>query len=246
MGLSGVGSSVSEKQIPQYKKLYELLRKHIREGIYHEGDLLPSENELCSLHGLTRPTVRQALTALVHDGYIHKQQGRGSIVNKMPQGIGILSVSGTTSALKHQDLKTRVIEKPRFASWPKTFMFNLSDLELESGCIYMTRLRLLDNKPIFYDISYISAINLPRFTARSFDNRSLFDIFRKFYQVEIKSGEQKIRAIQPDNDVCGFLKVGEGHPVLHLERKMHTNRPELNIYSSIYCNTEEHAIFGVF
>ena len=243
---AGIDSYNSGKQMPQYKRLYELLRKHISDGIYKEGDLLPSENELCSLHGLTRPTVRQALTALVHDGYIRKQQGKGSIVNKIPQGIGILSVSGTTSALMHQDLKTQVIEKPRVISWPEEFMFNLSTLEFESGCIYMTRLRWLDNKPIFYDISYIPAINLPRFTSRTFDDRSLFDIFRRFYQVEIKSGEQKIRAIQPGADVCRFLKVCEGHPVLHLERKMHTNRPELNIYSSIFCNTEEHAIFGVF
>jgi len=246
MALSSIDSPFPEKQIPQYKKLYELLKRHIRDGIYNEGDLLPSENELCGLYGLTRPTVRQALTALVQDGYIRRQQGKGSIVNKMPQGIGILSVAGTTTALKDQNLKTLVIEKPRFEPWPEDFMFSLSSLELESGCIYMTRLRLLDNKPIFYDISYIPAINLPRFTIRSFENKSLFDVLRRFYQLEIKSGEQKIRAIHPDKDVCHLLQVDEGHPVLHMERKMQTNRPELHIYSSIYCNTENHAIFGVF
>lgn len=246
MALSSIDAPFPEKQIPQYKKLYKLLKRHIREGIYNEGDLLPSENELCGLYGLTRPTVRQALAALVHDGYIRRQQGKGSIVNKMPQGIGILSVAGTTTALRNQNLKTLVIEKPRSISWPDDFMFNLSSLELESGCIYMTRLRLLDNKPIFYDISYIPAINLPRFTVRSFEDKSLFEVLRRFYQVEIKSGEQKIRAIHPDKDVCQFLQVHEGHPVLHMERKMQTNRSELNIYSSIYCNTEDHAIFGIF
>lgn len=234
------------KPLPHYQRLYELLRKHIRDGIYREGDLLPSENELCSLYGLTRPTVRQALTALVHDGYIHRQHGKGSIVNKMPQGIGILSVTGTTTALKNQNLQTTVIDKPRLIQWPERFMFTLSSLEKESGCIYMTRLRLLDEVPIFYDISYIPAINLPRFTMRSFENRSLFEVLRKHYQVEIKSGEQKIRAIQPDQTICRFLKVCDGYPVLHLERKMHTNRPGLNIYSSIYCNTGEHAIYGTF
>lgn len=234
------------KNKPHYKRLYELLRKHIREEVYREGDLLPSENELCSLYGLTRPTVRQALTALVHDGYIRRQQGKGSIVNKMPQGIGILSVTGTTTALRDQNLKTRVIEKPRITNWPEAFMFKLSPLELESGCIYMTRLRLLDSIPVFYDISFIPAINLPRFTARKFDDRSLFEVLRKFYQVEIRSGEQKIRAIQAGTDVCRFLKVCDGHPVLHMERKMNTSRPELNIYSSIFCNTQDHAIYGTF
>jgi DNA-binding GntR family transcriptional regulator len=243
---SSIDPPYPEKPLPQHQRLYELLRKHIRDGIYHEGDLLPSENELCSTYGLTRPTVRQALTALVHDGYIRKQQGKGSIVNKMPQGIGILSVTGTTTALKNQNLKTVVIEKPHIIHWPDNFMFTLSSLEHESGCIYMTRLRLLDDVPVFYDISYIPAINLSRFASRNFENRSLFEVLRKHYQVEIRSGEQKIRAIQPDRTVCKFLKVCDGHPVLHMERKMHTNRPELNIYSSIFCNTEEHAIYGTF
>ena len=52
---------VTDKAIPQYRRLYEILRKHILDAVYREGDLLPSENELCQLYGMTRPTVRQAL-----------------------------------------------------------------------------------------------------------------------------------------------------------------------------------------
>ncbi len=222
------------------------MRKHIEDGVYEEGDLLPSENDLCKLHGLTRPTVRLALLALVNDGYIRKQQGKGSIVAKIPKGIGILSVSGTTSALRNKNLKTAIIEKPTIISWPDEFMFGLSELEMESGCITFKRLRLLDDRPIFYDISYIPNINLPRFTSRNFENRSLFDVLRKAYQIEVKGGEQKIRALQAGREICSYLKLDCNHPVLHLERKMITNRRELNFYSSIFCNTEEYAIYGTF
>lgn len=235
-----------QKNIPQYKQLYEILRKHINEGVYKEGDLLPSENDLCNVYGLTRPTVRQALAALVQEGYIIKQQGKGSLVRKTPQGIGILSVSGTTSALKNKNLKTEIITRPHIIPWPENFFFPLSDLEIESGCIYMTRLRLLDEKPVFYDISYIPAINLPRFTARNFKDQSLFDILRRAYLVEIKGGEQRIKAIEGDIEIGHYLKINPGFPVLHMERKMVTNRPELNIYSSIYCNTTEYSIYGTF
>ena len=232
--------------LPRYKRLYEILRKHINDGVYDEGDLLPSENELSGIYSMTRPTVRHALDQLVRDGYINKQQGKGSIVNKTPRGIGILSVSGTTKALKDKNLKTDIIEKPSIIPWPDNFFFGLSDLELESGCIHMVRLRLLDDNPIFYDISYIHSINLPRFTSRNFMNSSLFEILREAYQVEIKGGEQRIKAIQAKGKIKTSLKVPPGHPVLHMERKMVTNRPELNIYSSIYCNTEKNSIFGTF
>lgn len=234
------------QNIPQHRRLYELVRKHIEEGVYKEGDLLPSENDFCKIHGVTRPTVRLALLKLVNEGYIRKQQGKGSIVSKIPKGIGILSVMGTTHALKNQNLKTTIIEKPVITKWPDDFMFTLSPLEEESGCIYMTRLRLLNNKPIFYDISYIPNINLPRFTTRNFGNKSLLDIMRKAYQVEVKGGEQKIKAIHAHEDICSYLQLDCRHPVLHLERKLMTNTPELNIYSSIYCNTEDHAIYGTF
>ena len=234
------------KPLPQYRKLYEILRKHIMDGVYREGDLLPSENELCKLHGMTRPTVRQSLSALSHDGFILKHQGKGSIVHLHRREIGILSVMGTTSAVGAGNLRTRIIIKPVLQQWDDNFMFPLSGLEKESGCIYIERLRLLDGKPIFYDISYIANINLPRITSRQFEDRSLFQILRDHYQLEIKGGEQRIKAIPASGKISRFLKIKNGEPVLHLERKMETNVAGLFLYSSIYCNTEKYSIYGTF
>jgi GntR family transcriptional regulator/GntR family frlABCD operon transcriptional regulator len=237
---------VVPKAIPQYRRLYEVLRKHILDGVYRENDLLPSENELCQLYGMTRPTVRQALSTLSNDGFITKHQGKGSIVHHLPGAIGILSVSGTTSAVGDRNLKTRIIKSPILIQWPHNFMFPLSELENESGCIYMERLRLLDDVPIFYDISYIGNINLPRITARQFENRSLFQVLRDHYRVEIKGGEQRIKAIPASTRISRFLKLEKNQPVLHLERKMETNISGLFVYSSIFCNTEKYSIFGRF
>ena len=234
------------KPLPQHRKLFEILRKHILEGVYKEGDLLPSENELCQIYGMTRPTVRHSLAALAYDGYIRKHQGKGSIVHRLPREIGILSVSGTTSAVGDRNLKTRIIVKPVIRPWDEDFIFPLSDLERESGCIYMERLRLLEGTPIFYDISYIANINLPRITSRQFENRSLFQVLRDKYQVEIKGGEQRIKAIPASSKISRFLKIKKGEPVLHMERKMETNVAGLYLYSSIYCNTEKYSIYGTF
>jgi DNA-binding GntR family transcriptional regulator len=237
-------NTVREK--PQHKRLYEILRKHIADGVYKEGDLLPSENELCQLYGMTRPTVRQSLSTLAVDGYIRKHQGKGSIVQMLPREIGILSVTGTTSAVGSRNLQTKIIVKPVLIPWDKDFMFPLTELEKESGCIYIERLRLLDGIPIFYDISYIANINLPRITSRQFENRSLFQILRDHYQIEIKGGEQRIKAIPASAKISRFLHLKKDQPVLHLERKMVTNVNGLYLYSSIFCNTEKYSIFGRF
>jgi len=235
-----------EQKLPQYKKLYEILRKHILSGAYEEGSMLPSENELCAVHGVTRPTVRQALEALVRDGYIIKKQGKGSIVKKPPQDIGILSISGTASAIGQQYLKTQILSKPQIMAWPENFSYELTDVERESGRIYLERLRLVNDQPVFYDINNLPNINLPRFTSRSFENKSLFELLRSNYQIEITGGEQKLKAIKATKQISELLKIKTGDPVLYLERKLNTNREGFHIYSTIYFNSEKHSIFGTF
>ena len=237
---------MSGNQLPRYRRLYETLRQRIEEGVYNTGDLLPSENELCAVHNLTRPTVRKALDKLMHEGYILKQQGLGSIVQGKPTGIGILSFSGTTSAIGQQNLKTRIIIKPVIRSWDHAFGFEITGLEKEVGCIYFERLRLVNNEPVFYDITMLPNINLPRFTSRQFEDKSLFDILRQSYQIQVVGGEQKIYATLAEQKIQKHFKVPGTHPILKLERKLRTNRPGYFFYSQVTCNTENTGLYGTF
>jgi DNA-binding GntR family transcriptional regulator len=233
-------------QKPRYRELYEKLRKHILEGVYKPGDLLPSENELCAVNQVTRPTVRQALNLLANEGYIKKRQGLGSVVQSPPKGVDILSLSGTTLAIGSDKLKTEAIVKPNVRPWPLNFNFELTEVERESGCIHFERLRFVNDIPIFYDISYLPNINLPRFTSRSLNNVSLFNILREHYQIQVKGGEQNILAIKADERIQEHFGVSKNHPILRLDRKMETNREGFSFYSQIYCNTEDYRLTGRF
>lgn len=233
-------------QLPRYRELYEQLRRHIEDGVYGPGDLLPSENELCAVNQVTRPTVRRALDLLANEGYIKKHQGLGSVVQNPPKGIGILSFSGTTSAIGKENLKTDAIVKPYVRPWPGQFIFDLTDTERESGCIYFERIRYVNEVPMFYDLSYLPNINLPRFTSRNLNNVSLFDILREHYGIEIKGGMQYIEAIPATDNCQKHLSVDPDKPILKLQRKLSTNRLDYYVYSILYCNTEEHSLYGEF
>ena len=160
--------------------------------------------------------------------------------------IGILSIQGTTSGVGKHNLETSPIGKPRIIPWPQDFMFELGEDVVESGCILLERSRIVDSNPILYEISYIPNINLPRFTQKSFENRSLFDVMRKHYHIEVIGGEQRIRAVRADKKIERNLNMKHGDPVLHLERKMETNRAGFSFYSSIYCNTNSFYLEGIF
>ena len=232
--------------IPQHKQIYEILRKHINERIYAEGDVLPSENELCVTHHVTRPTIRKALSRLAHEGYIKKKQGKGSIVMGQPKGIGILSLTGTTWAVGKENLTTTIVVKPEIRTWENAFSFPLREDEIEVGCFYFERLRILNKQPVFYDTTMIPNRNLPRFTSRNWENKSLFDTLRTVYQIEIIGGEQRLMAITADEKLQNFFKVKPGHPILQVDRKMETNREGFFIYSQIFCDSSKSPLYGTF
>jgi DNA-binding GntR family transcriptional regulator len=188
----------------------------------------------------------QALAQLAFDGYIIKHQGKGSVVKKLPKGIGILSLQGTTSSIGQENLKTHLVSKPRIGVWPELFMFDLSEIEIESGCIILERQRIVEKKPLLYEISYLPNINIPRFIQKSFENKSLFDVLRTEYHIHVIGGEQQIRAIKADSIIGKYLEINEEDPVLHLQRIMETNRIGFRYFSSIYCNTENSFLNGSF
>jgi DNA-binding GntR family transcriptional regulator len=229
-----------------YKKVIEDLKALIDEGKYKKGELLPSENDLCREYNTTRVTIRQALSALTNMGYITRKHGKGSIVAEPKSGLGILSLNGVTAGVGKQNLTTTILQKPAKQNWPVDFFHELSREELESGCVFFTRLRSIDNVPVLYEETFITNIQLPRFASRSLENRSLFKLLKDTYKVEITEGEQKIWAIHGDKNISKILGVKTSHPILHMKRRLQTNVNGLNIYSSLYCNTEEHFLQDSF
>ncbi len=231
-------------ELPQYKQVYEALRRQILDGAYSVGTLLPSETDLCLQYKLTRPTVRKALGLLVADGFIVRQQGKGSVVKGAPKSIGILSIGGTTSAVGKADFRTRIIHKPEQRRWSEAFDFAIGEEEKSAGCIYFERLRVLNGEPIFLDITMLPNIGLPRFTAYSLENASLFDFLRTKYQIVVTGGMQQLFAIRAD--LRQHLKVSAGHPILQLNRKIDTSREGFHIYSQVFCNTQTYGLTGTF
>jgi len=229
-----------------HKKIYEQLRKHISENVYTEGDLLPSENELCSLHSATRPTIRKALDRLATEGFIIKQQGKGSIVKGAPKGVGILSITSTTSAMGNENLITKTILKPEIRSWNKAFSFEITELEKEMGCIYFERLRFVKDKPVFFDITMIPNLHIPRFTQKNQEINSLFGMLREQYGIEVKGGEQKIMAINADKSIQKYFEMKSAAPIIQLDRKISTNKPDFYFYSQVFCNAQEYSLYGTF
>ena len=63
---------------PRYLALAEEIGREIGGGAYAVGSLLPSENELCAQHRVSRHTVREATRVLQDQGIVARRQGLGT------------------------------------------------------------------------------------------------------------------------------------------------------------------------
>lgn len=68
------------------ERVMRALREKIATGRYPAGSRLPSERDLCQAFGLSRTTVRRAISRLVADGWITARHGSGLYVNAV-QGV---------------------------------------------------------------------------------------------------------------------------------------------------------------
>lgn len=72
-----------------FEETMERLATAIKLGLLEPGTRLPPERMLCARLGISRSTLRQALTALVQSGYLHAVRGRGggTFVVDAPPGV---------------------------------------------------------------------------------------------------------------------------------------------------------------
>jgi GntR family transcriptional regulator len=80
---SGKAAAVSaDAGVPLHRQLFLVLHDEIDRGVIAPGDPLPTEQTLCDQFGVSRITVRRALSDLAERGYIERRQGVGSFVRE--------------------------------------------------------------------------------------------------------------------------------------------------------------------
>lgn len=207
--------------LPLYHQLQQILRSQLADRAWKVGEQLPSEHELCRRHGVTRPTVRQALEGLVREGLVCKRRGKGAYVNEPPRPVGIFSLTGTSDALTAQTLKveTRVlrIEIIPFCEFAEASAPSGGWLKLE-------RVRQVNKKPAFFEHTWLRATLVPKMDRINLNNQSLFHTLFNKYRLRVNGGRQRFSAVKASRSLAEALKVQRGAPLLRVLRSIDLNR----------------------
>ncbi len=208
--------------IPLVYQLGEAIRDKIVRGEYNRGEPIPTEDQLQKFYGVSRTTVRLALAKLVNEGYIRRQQGKGTYVN--PRGLVTKSkpksfsrdmsgVKSTTQIILSAGMKVRN-EVLHFArELPSEDVAAKLGINEKDPGLHFERVRYADDRPLVLERSWISAAQCPDLKREDIKGSLYLVLFKKYHH-HIAAAHQSLKAILASELDARILDLQIGEPVM--------------------------------
>jgi GntR family transcriptional regulator len=176
-----------------YEKTIAFVLQYIDERKLVEGDQLPTEAQLSSLAGVSLVTVRRALSELSAQAVVRREQGRGTFVARPRVNAETTKIGGLRNGL-HLDARSKLKTKVLSCQARPCSEEEGKRLSLTAGASVweVSRLRLLNKRPVIWETSVIPKILAPDLSAYlgGPDTRSLYDLLDEAYGLKEAREEQ--------------------------------------------------------
>ena len=203
---------------PKYAQVVAEIKSRIERGEYPPGSLLPSEHQLVTDFGVSRPTIVKALASLRQDGWIETQQGKGSFVRGRPALAGAERTRPAESLLElpEAQLSGELVQAGvKLAPGYVTRLFGL-----EPGTKAFLRQLLLDENggpvelaSMWLPMELASGTSL---TSPELLDESIRHHLQARKKVRFDHAVERISARQPTGEEAALLQVASDSPVLNV------------------------------
>jgi len=205
--------------LPYYVQLKTALAEAIESGQWVPGDRIPSEPELCTMFGVSRTVVRQALKDMTYQGLVVREKGKGTFVAepKISSGSLVHSLVGfyQDMAERGQAPVTRVLEQAIEPAGAK--LATALGLESTTPVIKLVRLRFVQDEPIVLVTSYLPYDLCPELVNADLSEQSLYAFLKSAYGLSVASGRRRIESVAAGEAEARLLNIEEGAPLLKLD-----------------------------
>jgi len=204
--------------LPLHYQLKQHLLEKIEAGDWKPNDLIPSEQELQTSFGLSRITVRQALSDLVYEGLLIRERGRGTFVAPPKMTHSPEDRKSLTEFMAEKGIKPgwQVIEKG-FIEANKEVAASLK-LPRKTRVLRIRRLRLAADEAIGHHTAY-----LPESISSQINEVGLLDggslnYISHISQMTKSHATRSIEAVAASDLDVKLLHMTLGGPVLMIQR----------------------------
>ncbi len=203
---------------PKYAQVVAEIKSRIERGQYPPGSLLPSEHQLVSDFGVSRPTIVKALASLRQDGWIDTQQGRGSFVRGRPALAGAERTRPAHSVLELPEASLSGELVQAGVKLAPGYVTRL--LGLEPGAKAFLRQRLLGDEEgpvelasVWLPIELASGTSL---ASPDLLDESIRHHLQARKKIRFDHAVERISARRPTGEEAGLLQVAADAPVLNV------------------------------
>jgi DNA-binding GntR family transcriptional regulator len=209
-----------QSQIPYYYQVYNYLIDNIKSGKLKEGTQIPNETELCSIFDVSRTTIREALRVLEDKSYISRSRGQGTFILKKSMEINALQrFSGMVDELNASNANTSkkiLIEK---IIQPNEEIINKMELGKNVNVIYIQRLILMDNEPLYITNAYFPNDVFKEIDKKYLKELSFTLLVTEYFKMDIVKKKRILKSDIPDDETAEILKIKETDKkvISHLE-----------------------------
>lgn len=203
----------------KYREIYRDMRERISAGDFEPGERLPAQQALASSYGVTLMTLRQALAALADDGLVTAERGRGTFVAPRLVQYRLNHLGSFAQEMDRQgkSLTTRVVAAGLTLAPDPGYGPRLG-VPPGAELLAIERVRLIDGRPVVHQRSYMPSRFHPQVTQAELGSRSLYDVLREDFGLEIARAVETLRPVILDDYEARQLLQHAGSPALLSER----------------------------
>jgi GntR family transcriptional regulator len=197
------------------------LVQQIEGGLFHVGDMLPSETELCRQYRVSRTVVRQALGDLVTEGRVYRLRGKGTFVARTRGRAQFLESSAAffEDFVPADQQVTRTVRSCELRPAPRIAATALG-AQPGDEVVEIERLRSIGGDVAAYTRHYLPLDLAPDLLTaiRLFDvgSHSIYEFLDQVCGIQIDSGHRSLEAIPAPPEVAELLLMNVGAPLLHV------------------------------
>ena len=204
----------------QYMRLAEHLLQQIQEGTYRQGDLLPSEAQLCEQFNISRITARAALKELEIGGAVSRRAGIGTRVLSQTVSRPVFAhAGGSIDEVLYftRGVSFKLLDQSMFTVTPEQAL----ELKIPEGQRF-SRLHALrktaNGSKLLTSVHYVPALLTPSVGQLASLNSSLAQFIAENHGDEIQSIRQEIGACLLDATQAEMLKQPAGSAAVSSRR----------------------------
>lgn len=224
-----------DSPIPLYYQLKNIISEMIENEELTSDEVVPTERELCEVHGISRMTANKAIASLVNEGLLYRERGKGTFVVKNKEKHPLHNLLGFTEDMQRRGISihTKIISFQRKSATKKL----QHDLLLgeQEDVFEITRLRSVNDEPYAIETAHVPTSLCEGLTADMLENNSLYNILEKQFGLQIEYANQTIEPVLVNDYESQMLQVKQKTLALMFSRLTYTKKNiPFEVTKSIY------------